>query len=113
MGNQDISTPIRQKVFELSRQYINNYRNRHGFVKVLGMSQPTSIESIYTKVKLLDAQTTRSFDTAETLETFYRQAKERSFKFRRNNQYSDFEVANQAKFLTVLGEPGSGKSTFL
>lgn len=113
IGNQDISTPIKQKIFEASRQYIQNYQNRHGSLKVLGMSRPVSLESIYTKVQLLDAKIIQSFDSVETLEAFYRQTQLRSFKNRRQDKQLGIDVANREQYVTVLGGPGVGKSTFL
>jgi hypothetical protein len=43
----------KQLIFDASKQYARNYIKRHGELKVLGMRESVSLESIYTSVQLL------------------------------------------------------------
>lgn len=96
-------------------QYENNYRERHGRVKVMPslMKSSVSLESIYVTVNLLDETDVRQFWTEQDLEEAYRQSGQRNFQLRGNNQVDGITIANQEKFLMILGGPGIGKSTFL
>ncbi|MEO0374102.1 MAG: NACHT domain-containing protein [Cyanobacteria bacterium P01_A01_bin.17] len=113
MGDKDIGTPIKQQIFKATRQYIQKYWKRHGTLKVLGMSKPVSLESVYTTVQLLDAKDLRSFESVETLEEAYRQSNSRSLRSKKQQRQAGINVANEERYLTVLGGPGIGKSTFL
>ncbi|MFP4102531.1 NACHT domain-containing protein [Coleofasciculus sp.] len=103
----------KQAIFKASRQYAQNYTERHGILKVLGMREPVSLESVYTTVQFLDDTAIRSFESVETLETVYREAKQRSFQPKECPKQPGITVANQKQYLMVLGSPGAGKSTFL
>jgi len=103
----------KQAIFNASRQYAQNYTERHGILKVLGMREPVSLESVYTTVQFLDDAAIRSFESVETLETVYREAKQRSFQSKDCPKQAGITVANQKQYLMVLGSPGAGKSTFL
>jgi len=103
----------KQAIFKASRQYAQNYTERHGILKVLGMREPVSLESVYTTVQFLDDAAIRSFESVETLETVYREAKQRSFQSQDCPKQAGIKVANDKQYLMVLGSPGAGKSTFL
>jgi hypothetical protein len=107
-----ISETLRQNIYLLSRQYSQNYIERHGILKVLGMREPISLESIYVSVQFLEMRTNLSYDTIETLEEAYHHTQQRGF-YSKEKRYPGLEVANQKQFLMVLGGPGVGKSTFL
>ncbi|MGJ3253977.1 MAG: NACHT domain-containing protein [Elainellaceae cyanobacterium] len=113
MGNRSIDEPIKQKVFDASRQYVKKYQDRHGNLNVLGMSQPIPLEQIYTAVRLLDASELKGYETVESLETSYRGSNRRGFRRDERQKQRGIDVANKQQFLTVLGSPGIGKSTFL
>jgi energy-coupling factor transporter ATP-binding protein EcfA2 len=98
-------------IFTASQQYIQNYKERHGILKVLGMREPVELESVYTAVQFLDKWDIRRFDSIETLEKAYRET--RSFQPKNCPKRDGLEVANEKQFLMVLGSPGAGKSTFL
>lgn len=101
------------RISKASRQYIDRYQKRHGTVQVLGMSKPVSLESVYTTVQLLDAQSLSDFETVEALEQVYRQTSTRRFSREKSKRKPGLEIADQEEFLTVLGGPGVGKTTFL
>ena len=103
----------KQAIFKASGKYEQNYTERHGILKVLGMREPVSLESVYTTVQFLDDAAIQSFESVETLETVYRKAKQRSFQSKDCPKQPGINVANQKQYLMVLGSPGAGKSTFL
>jgi len=96
-----------------SVQYIENYAERHGILKVLGMREPVPLESIYTAVQFLDRAGLSRFESIETLEQEFRQSRDRSFQPRDLVKRDGLKVANEKPYLMVLGGPGAGKSTFL
>ncbi|MEO0684025.1 MAG: NACHT domain-containing protein [Cyanobacteria bacterium J06649_11] len=107
----DIS--FKQSIYTASLKYISNYTHRHGLLKVLGMQEPVSLDSIYIKVNFLSGGILRSFASIDELEKKYRQSNVRSFALDDRPRISGMKVANQDQYLMVLGLPGSGKSTFL
>ncbi len=100
-------------VTRAASKYIQNYTDRHGILKVLGMREPVPLESVYTTVKFLDKADVRRFESIETLEKSYRQTQTRSFQPQESLRRDGLKVANEKQFLMVLGSPGAGKSTFL
>ncbi|MCY7277547.1 MAG: NACHT domain-containing protein, partial [Phormidesmis sp. CAN_BIN44] len=110
--NQDIGKGMQQAYFDASKKYIQNYAERHGSLKVLGMREPVSLESVYTTVQVLDCED-RSFASVEDLEKSFREAQERRLRFAKESKQDGLAIANQKQYLMVLGAPGCGKSTFL
>lgn len=103
----------REIIFAASKQYVQNYEERHGILKVLGMREPVKLESVYTAVQLLGDNAIRSFESIENLEKVYRQAKSRGFQSYDGKKQAGIKVANNKQYLMVLGGPGAGKSTFV
>ncbi|MBD2666543.1 putative signal transduction protein with Nacht domain protein [Richelia sinica FACHB-800] len=96
------------------REYIKlYYEERYGILKVLGMREPVKCESVYTAVQFLNDEAIRSFPSIETLERSYREAKRRRFNSQGRKKLPGIQVVNEKQYLMVLGEPGTGKSTFL
>lgn len=112
-ANVPLDKPVKQLIFSASRQYIQNYNERHGILKVLGMREPVPLESIYVAVQFLDSTALQLFESIAGLEEAYRASKERRFRWEEPQKQSGLEVANQKQYLMVLGGPGMGKSTFL
>lgn len=98
-------------IFQASQHYIENYNERHGILKVLGMREPVELESVYTAVEFLDKWDIRQFESIENLEKAYRE--NRSFQPKNCLKQDGLKVANEKQYLMVLGGPGVGKSTFL
>ncbi|WP_432812136.1 NACHT domain-containing protein [Pantanalinema sp. GBBB05] len=98
---------------DASQQYVQNFTGRHGILKVLGMREPVSLESIYTTVQFLDRSGISWFDSIESLERAYRQTGKRGFQPKNAIRRDGLRVANEKQFLMVLGGPGAGKSTFI
>lgn len=96
-----------------SKQYARNYTKRHGTLKVLGMPEPVNLESVYTAVQLLREQDIIRFESIEALEKTYRQSEELRYESRKVDKQIGINAANNKQYLTVLGGPGAGKSTFI
>ncbi|GAB1539495.1 hypothetical protein NUACC21_21620 [Scytonema sp. NUACC21] len=94
-------------------EYANRYTARYGSIRILGMKQDASLESIYTKVRFLDELSIRQFISLEALEQTYREGRKRRFQTKELATLDGFTVANEYQYLMVLGGPGAGKSTFL
>jgi hypothetical protein len=84
---------IRRKYIHASKKYEEAYRNRHGLIKVLFMSEPVSLGSIYVETNL----------ATEHKKEYQLQIKKEPA----------IHVANSKQYLMILGKPGAGKSTFL
>lgn len=93
--------------FRISRKYIENYAQRHGTLKVLGMNEPVSLDSVYIKVNF-SPKIINYYQSMESLEGIFRER-----KFKEDEKRSGIEVANEKQYLMVLGNPGGGKTTFL
>ncbi|PSN18393.1 hypothetical protein C7271_12760 [filamentous cyanobacterium CCP5] len=94
-------------------RYEAKYRQRYGSVRILGMKQDYPLEQVYTKVKFLDALSIRRFESVEALEEVYRGKSVRGFTTQERTPQDGTGVVNAHPKLTVLGQPGAGKSTFL
>ena len=101
----------KQLIFDASKQYGQNYAERHGILKVLGMREPVKLESVYTAVQFLNDDAIRSFASIEQLEAGYREAKTRKLKSEDCQKQPGIKVANEKQYLMVLGGPGAGKGT--
>ncbi|MBD0266004.1 MAG: histidine kinase, partial [Tolypothrix sp. Co-bin9] len=111
MFGKTLDEKTRETIFAASKQYDQNYEERHGILKVLGMREPVKLESVYTAVQFLDDDAIRSFESIDNLEQFYRQAKSRRFQSKDCRKQEGIKVANGKQYLMVLGGPGAGKST--
>jgi hypothetical protein len=94
-------------------RYCERYAERHGHIKVLGMSQPVPLRQVYTSVKCVSSDFLYAFSTPEELEKLFRASDITSFFLQQEDKREGFAVANQTQFLNLLGQPGAGKSTFL
>jgi predicted NACHT family NTPase len=110
--NKRLDEPFKQLIFNAFGQYIQNYNERHGILKVLGMLEPVKLEDIYTSVQFLGQRDLWQFDPSR-LEEAYRQTQGRRFQSNRCEKKDGLKVANDNQYLMVLGQPGAGKSTFL
>lgn len=92
-----------------AKQYFENYTNRHGNLKVLGMPKPVSLDSVYTKVNFKNDLIRKYSDLDSQQELF----RTRNLKDEDDEKRAGMEVANETPYLMILGHPGTGKSTFL
>jgi hypothetical protein len=109
--NKDVGQLVRERKYLFLKEYTDRYWNRHGMIKVLKMSKPMNLESIYINVKCLEHLVRDYYD--ENLENKYRESKKRRFSFSDNEKQDGLLFANQEQYLMVFGDPGIGKSTFL
>lgn len=111
--NQNLEARQEDLIYQASEQYIFNYDKHHNKIQILGMTKPVDLESIYTTVRFLNSQAICRSESIEALEAIYKQSKWRSFKQQDFSPKEGLQVANEEQYLMVLGQPGSGKSTFL
>jgi NACHT domain len=103
----DLTQQGRELAIPIARKYIENYADRHGQLRVLGMGKPVSLDSIYTQVNF-DPEFIRTFQTVDTHEQAFR-----TRDWSQKDCRLGMSVANDTAFMMVLGGPGMGKSTFL
>lgn len=60
-------------------EYAAHYEAQHGMIKVLGMTRPVPLFSVYTAVRLADASVLRRMESIETMEQAFREKNERGF----------------------------------
>lgn len=113
VSNKRLDEPLKQLIFNAFGKYIQNYNERHGILKVLGMREPVKLEDVYTSVQFLGQSDLWRFDPSN-LEKAYRRIERRRLQVERYDDRQDgLTVANSRQYLMVLGQPGAGKSTFL
>jgi hypothetical protein len=113
MFGKSLDRNTKQLIFNASKQYEQNYEERHGILKVLRMREPVKLESVYTAVQFLNDVAIGDFLSIQDLEKVYRQGNARKFNSQDSQKQLGIEVANKKQYLMVLGGPGAGKSTFL
>ena len=95
----EVTEDLLVKIF---RKYVDSYDGRHGQIKVIGMHDSVGLESIYTKVKFRDS---RCLIDDENLF--------RNREYLHGDRHLAMDVANEKQYMMVLGNAGSGKTTFL
>ncbi|PZV27702.1 MAG: NACHT domain-containing protein [Snowella sp.] len=95
------------------REYAQRYWDRHGSVRVLKMTKPMNLESIYINMQCLNKFTRDKYESSLNLEKAFRESNQRRYRSQKDGKQEGMVFANQEKYLMVFGEPGIGKSTFL
>lgn len=101
-----------RKVRVALKQYGDIFRERYGTLKILGMSEPVSLETLFTAVHIVNPSYREHFESVAGLHSQYVEAGVRKFS-RKLKRLDGIEAANSHQRLNILGPPGSGKSTFL
>lgn len=94
-------------------EYAQRYWKRHGIVRVLKMTKPMELESIYINVQCLNSFSRDKYESSLKLEKAFRESNQRRYRSPKDGKQEGMVFANQEKYLMVFGEPGIGKSTFL
>ncbi|MEM9908604.1 MAG: NACHT domain-containing protein [Cyanobacteria bacterium P01_D01_bin.44] len=112
---RSVGAEFQQRLFDASHRYIQHYKKRHCQLKVLGMHEPISLETVYTTAKFLSDQEILNFESIESLEQAYRSSRLRGYQLDSGQcqRQPGLKIANDTQYLMVLGGPGAGKSTFL
>lgn len=99
---------VRQKVYA-------NIQKRCGEMRVLDMTRPIDLDTIYTDVNILqDITGRRRLDLAELLKNCSLEEFDRlGFAHARTERRSGLEAVEEFDKLMLLGKPGAGKTTFL
>lgn len=95
------------------QEYQRRFNQRHGSVKILGMVEPVPLNQVYTAVQVIPPTYLSRFSSVEGLEQSFRASGSRRLFIHGERTRDGIEVANERQYLTVLGAPGAGKSTFL
>jgi predicted NACHT family NTPase len=111
--NLDVGKSLEDVIFKTAGKYTENYTERHGKLKVLGMRESVKLDEIFTTVQLLGEDEVQQFTTIDNLEKLYRESGQRLRRYDSKERQNGISVASQKQFLMVLGAPGAGKSTFL
>ena len=105
---------IQAEVENSYHQYYENYRERHGQVKVfcVGMREPIPLDNVYVAVQLLNQHTVSRYNSPEDVEQAFRERDSSPFDSVSDERQDGTQVANSKQYLMLLGAPGVGKSTF-
>jgi hypothetical protein len=95
--DRDIAKP---KLKTAIRQYVQEYEQRHGKLKVacIRMDNPLKLEELYTAVQVLDRSELRYFESADSLHDWFRQSGRGGAN--REGKQSGLTVANREQYLT-------------
>jgi predicted NACHT family NTPase len=94
--------------------YARRYHERWGKLKVLGMREPIKLQDLYVATHFLRGDDLRRVASVEGMEeTFRKRVDKDRLRDTSQQRQNGIEVANEHRFLMVLGGPGAGKSTFL
>lgn len=99
-------------IVKASRIYTKNYLESHAFVQIFGMQKPFALSSIYIPQRFQNHTSIRNFDSVHELEEAFTRDLQRSNQNKVSNLLG-LSIANEEEYLTILGEPATGKTTFL
>jgi predicted NACHT family NTPase len=91
--------------------YVIKLRNTVGQIKILGMSKPVELRDLYVNVLFLEQLTKKQMSTTDNLE--YLMSQHASDLDNKSRCYPGLKAVEENDFVTVLGKPGAGKTTFL
>lgn len=103
----------RMQVENAMSSYANAFVERYGHIKVLGMTKPIPLISIYTDAQIISPHYLYKHSTVDGMEVQFREAGHRRLHVYEPKRMAGLDLANAKSCLTVLGQPGSGKTTFL
>lgn len=114
LGESSEAEQILRQLIDGFAEYHKHFEDRHGQLKVIGRSKPISLESVYVAAKCLDLEQVDSFKSLEEQEAVFRlQSHRQKFNEAPKGPQDVLALANQEKYLMLLGAPGAGKSIFM
>ena len=99
-------------ISKAAHQYARNYVKSHAFIQVFGDRRHSSLASIYIPQKFQAHNSIRNFESVDELEEAFSRDLQRS-NHNKGNNLSGLSLANEEAYLTILGKPTIGKTTFL
>lgn len=106
---------FKPKIANSSHEYNQNYRARHGQLKVfcVGMREPIPLDDVYVAVQFLEQESASKYSSPEDVERAFRERSQNRLISGSDDRKDGTQVANEKQYLMLLGAPGIGKSTFL
>lgn len=98
---------------KFSRHYKKLVEQKYEQVKVLGMSKPIALSSLYIDVVVLEDIASRNYVDEVELELFVRRIDRSNYNPFHYKRRSALNFVTTSSHSLVLGKPGSGKTTFL
>ncbi|MEI6332172.1 MAG: NACHT domain-containing protein [Pseudanabaena sp. ELA645] len=99
-------------IVQSARRYAKNYLESHAFTQLIGGQQLLTLSSIYIPQRFQTHTSIRRFDSVEELEEAFSHDLQRSSSSKGTNLIG-LNIANDEEYLTILGLPATGKTTFL
>lgn len=96
-----------------AEEYAHKYFQRYGRSRFLGKPQSIPLKSVYIPIQVWRESDIHQCDSLEKLTNIFSQSDVRRWQFIYSDRLPGIQAANQHQYLMVLGEPGTGKSTFL
>jgi len=112
-GSKDIDeTYFNHAISKAVRRYIKNYVESHAFPQLFGSQKSSSLASIYIPQRFQAHVSIRNFDSVDELEEAFTRDRQRSTNSKGSNLIG-MNLANEEEYLIILGQPATGKTTFL
>jgi len=109
----DVSkTYFNHAVAKAARRYTKNYLDIHSFTQLFGSQKLPTLSSIYILQRFQPHTSIRNFNSVNELEEAFTRDLQRSNHSKGSNLIG-LNIANEEEYLTILGHPAVGKTTFL
>lgn len=95
-----------------AKLYKTNLERQIGHIRIIGMDAPVPLRNLFVKVNILDKLTSKQVLTVQQLEAYFDKDKGSFGKISTPCKLG-MDVIRSNDYVTVLGKPGSGKTTFL
>ncbi len=105
-------THFNHAISKASRRYAKNYVESHAFTQLFGNQKISTLSSIYIPQRFQTHTSIRSFESVEELEEAFSRDLQRS-NYSKGNNLIGLNITNEEEYLTILGQPATGKTTFL